>query len=111
MQKTIEKIKVIQDKLKFAQDHQKRYADANRRELDFREGDQVFLKVSPMKGVVRFRKRGKLNPHYMGPLEIHKKIRPVAYRLALTPELVNVHDVFHVSMLRRYVADPTHVLE
>ncbi|GFY91033.1 hypothetical protein Acr_07g0012290 [Actinidia rufa] len=64
-----------------------------------------------MKGVVRFGKRGKLNPYYVGPIEILEKIGPVAYRLALTPELENVHDVFHVFMLRRYIADPTHVLE
>ena len=111
VQETPEKIKAIQDKLKAAQDLQKSYANASKRELKFCESDWIFLKVSPMKGVVRFRKRGKLNPHYMGPLEIHKKIRPVAYRLALTPELVNVHDVFHISMLIRYVPYPTHVLE
>ena len=108
---TTEKIKMIQDRLKVAQDRQKSYADTNRRELEFQEGDWVFLKVSPMKGVVRFGKRGKLNPRYVGPFEILEKIGPVAYRLALTPEFSNVHDVFHVSMLRKYVADPTHVLE
>ena len=64
-----------------------------------------------MKGVVKFRKREKLNPRYVGPFEILEKIGPVAYRLALTPELANVHDVFHVSMLRRYIADPTQVLD
>ena len=70
MKKTAEKIKMIQDKLKIAQNYQKSYADANRRKLEFREGDWVFLKVSPMKGVVRFGKRGKLNLHYVGPFEI-----------------------------------------
>ncbi|XP_057495665.1 uncharacterized protein LOC130780661 [Actinidia eriantha] len=75
------------------------------------QSDWAFLKVSPMKGVVRFRKRGKLNPRYVGSFKILEKIGPIAYRLALTAELANVHDVFHVSMLRRYVADPTHVLE
>ncbi|XP_057478233.1 uncharacterized protein LOC130765750 [Actinidia eriantha] len=64
-----------------------------------------------MKGVIRFGKKGKLNPRYIGPFEVLEKIGPVAYRLALTPELANVHDVFHVSMHRKYVADPTHVLE
>ena len=108
---TTEKIKLIQDRLKVAQDRQKSYADANRRELDFQEGDWVFLKISPMKGVVRFGKKGKLNPRYVGPFEILEKIGPVAYRLALTPEFADVHDVFHVSMLRKYVADPTHVLD
>jgi hypothetical protein len=111
VQETPEIVKLIQERLKVAQDRQKSFADANRREMDFKEGDWVFLKVSPMKGVVRFGKRGKLNPRYVGPFEILEKIGPVAYRLALTPELANVHDVFHISMLRRYVADPTHVLE
>ncbi|XP_057482029.1 uncharacterized protein LOC130768958 [Actinidia eriantha] len=64
-----------------------------------------------MKGVVRFEKKGKLNPRYVGTFEILEKIGPVAYRLALTPEFANIHDVFHVSMLRKYVADTTHVLE
>ncbi|XP_057483982.1 uncharacterized protein LOC130770513 [Actinidia eriantha] len=89
----------------------KSIADANRRELDFQEGNWVFLKISPMKGVMRFGKKGKLNPRYVGPFEILEKIGPVAYRLALTLEFANIHDVFHVSMLRKYVADPTHVLE
>ena len=108
---TTKKIKMIQEKLKIAQDRQKSYADANRKELDFQEGDWVFLKISPVKGVIRFGKREKLNPHYVGPFEILEKIGPVAYRFALTPELANVHDIFHVSMLRKYVADPTQVLE
>ncbi|XP_057495682.1 uncharacterized protein LOC130780682 [Actinidia eriantha] len=64
-----------------------------------------------MKGIVSFGKKGKLNPRYVGPFEILEKIGPVAYRLALTSEFANIHDVFHVSMLRKYVADPTHVLQ
>ena len=108
---TTEKIKLIQDRLKVAQDRQKSYADANRREVDFQEGDWVFLKVSPMKGIMRFGKKGKLSPRYVGPFEILEKIGPVAYRLALTPDFANVHDVFHVSVLRKYIADPTHVLD
>ncbi|XP_058202988.1 uncharacterized protein LOC131317451 [Rhododendron vialii] len=63
-----------------------------------------------MKRVIRFRKKGKLNPRYVGPFEIIKRVGPVAYRLALTSELANVHDVFHVSMLKPYVADASHVL-
>ncbi|XP_057465119.1 uncharacterized protein LOC130754864 [Actinidia eriantha] len=106
-----EKIKLIQDRLKVAQDRQKSYADVNRREVEFQEGDWVFLKVSPMKGIMRFEKKGKLSPRYMGPFEILEKIGPVAYRLALTPDFANMHDVFHVSVLRKYIADPTHVLE
>ena len=64
-----------------------------------------------MNRVVRFGKRGKLNPHYVGPFEIMEKIGSVAYRLALTLEFANIHDVFHISMLRKYVANPTHLLK
>ena len=110
MRETTEKIKVIQERLKTAQDRQKSYADAHRRELEFEKGSRVFLKVSPMKGVVRFGKRGKLNPRYVGPFKILGRVGPVAYRLKLTPELANVHDVFHVFMLRKYIPDPSHIL-
>ncbi|KAL4026018.1 hypothetical protein IC575_014425 [Cucumis melo] len=71
----------------------------------------VFLKVAPMKGVLRFEKKGKLSPRFVGPFDILERIGSVAYRLALPPSLFAVHDVFHVSMLRRYVADPTHVVD
>ena len=63
-----------------------------------------------MKGVVRFGKRGKLNPRYIGPFEILRRVGPVAYRLKLTPELANVYDVFHVSMLRKYIPDSSHIV-
>ncbi|KAL5567803.1 hypothetical protein UlMin_024378 [Ulmus minor] len=89
---------------------QKSYADRRRRPLEFKEGDFVFLKVAPMKGVMRFGKKGKLSPRYIGPFEILEKIGKVAYKLALPSELAAVHNVFHVSMLRKYVSDPSHVL-
>jgi len=73
-------------------------------------GDHVFLRVSPMKGVMRFGKKGKLSPRYIGPFEILERIGAVAYRLALPPELSMVHPVFHVSMLRKYMPDPSHVI-
>ena len=88
------------------QSRQKSYADERRKDLEFDVGDMVFLKVAPMKGVLRFEKKGKLSPHFVGPFEILERIGPIAYRLALPPSLFAVHDVFHVSMLRRYVADP-----
>ncbi|XP_057485826.1 uncharacterized protein LOC130772097 [Actinidia eriantha] len=75
------------------------------------EGDWVFLKVSPMKGIMRFGKKGKLSPRYVGPFEILEKIGPLAYRLALTPDFANMHDVFYVSVLRKYIADLTHMLD
>ncbi|XP_052113917.1 uncharacterized protein LOC110278045 [Arachis duranensis] len=93
-----------------SQSRQKAYVDNRRRNLEFSVGDQVFLRVSPMKGVMRFGKRGKLSPRYIGPFEILDRIGAVAYRLALPPELSMIHPVFHVSMLRKYLPDPSHVL-
>ncbi|KAL4028439.1 hypothetical protein IC575_011636 [Cucumis melo] len=90
---------------------QKSYADMRRKDLEFDEGDKVFLKVAPMKGVLRFERRGNLSPRFVGPFEILERIGPVAYRLALPPSLSAVHDVFHVSMLRNYVPDPSHVVD
>ena len=80
------------------------------RDLQFQVGDQVFMRISPWKGVLRFEKKGKLSPHYMGPYEIVERIGEVAYWLRLPPELARIHDVFHVSMLRKYIVDPSHVL-
>ncbi|KAL4033049.1 hypothetical protein IC575_006134 [Cucumis melo] len=94
-----------------AQSRQKSYADVRRKDLEFEVGDMVFLKVAPMKGVLRFAKKGKLSPRFVGPFEILERIGPVAYRLALPPSFAAVHDVFHISMLRKYVADPTHVVD
>ncbi|KAL5582903.1 hypothetical protein UlMin_015345 [Ulmus minor] len=90
---------------------QKSYADKRRRPLEFQVGDSVFLKVAPMKGVMRFGKKGKLSPRFIGPFKILERIGKVAYKLALPPELSSVHNVFHVSMLKKYVSDPSHVLE
>ncbi|KAL5574279.1 hypothetical protein UlMin_023876 [Ulmus minor] len=90
---------------------QKSYADRRRRPLEFQVGDSIFLKVAPMKGVMRFGKKGKLSPRFIGPFEILERIGKVAYKLALPPELSSVHNVFHVSMLKKYVSDPSHVLE
>ncbi|KAF5474738.1 hypothetical protein F2P56_006609 [Juglans regia] len=106
-----EKISIIRKKLATAQERQKKYANQRRRELEFGIEDKVFLKVSPMKGVMRFGKKGKLSPRFIGPFEILERIGAAAYRLALPPHLSTVHNVFHVSMLRKYVPDPAHVLE
>ena len=76
----------------------------------FMEGDHVWLQVSPMKGVMRFGKKGKLSPRFVGPFEILSRVGEVAYKLALPPSLSVVHPVFHVSMLRKYVPDESHVL-
>ena len=111
VQDTTEKVNMIREFLKIANDRQKSYADNRRRDLRFEMGDQVFLRVSPWKGILRFGKRGKLSPRYIGPYEIVDKVGEVAYRLRLPSELANIHDVFHVSMLRKYIADPSHILK
>ena len=107
---TSEKVKIVCDNLKKARDRQKSYADNRRRDLQFEIGDRVFLKISPWKGVLRFGKRGKLSPRFIGPYEIVIKVGPIAYKLKLPPELSRIHDTFHVSMLRKYIIDPSHVL-
>ncbi|KAK6151020.1 hypothetical protein DH2020_015952 [Rehmannia glutinosa] len=92
------------------QSRQKSYADKRRKDLEFEAGDKVFLKVAHLKGVVRFGKKGKLRPRYIGPFEILDRIGNVAYRLALPPEHASVHNVFHISMLRKYISDPSHII-
>nr|GEX91852.1 putative reverse transcriptase domain-containing protein [Tanacetum cinerariifolium] len=86
---------------------EKSYADKRRKPLEFRVGDYVLLKVSPWKGVLRFRKKGKLAPRFVGPIETIKKVGHVAYRLDLPEELNGVHDTFHVLNLKKCLADPT----
>ena len=153
VQVTTDNVKVIRDRLKITQDRQRSYVDKRRRDLEFQVGDQVFMRISPWKGVLRFRKKGKLSPHYMGPYEIveralefkvgdHvflkvmpkrgvirfgkrgklssryigpfevlKRVGAVAYRLALSQSLSSVHEAFHVSMLRKYTLDSTHIVD
>ena len=81
------------------------------RPLEFEVGGHVFLKVMPKIRVVRFSKRGKLSSRFIGPFEILERVGTVAYRLALPPSMLGVHEVFHVSMLRRYTLDPAHVMD
>ncbi|GJU35804.1 putative reverse transcriptase domain-containing protein [Tanacetum coccineum] len=107
VQDTTEKISQIKDRLKVACDRQKSYADKKRKPLEFNVGDYVLLKVSPWKGVVHFGKKGKLAPRFVGPFEIGEKVGLVAYRLRLPEELNGVHDAFHVSNLKKCLADPT----
>lgn len=99
VQETTDKIQQIRERLKVARDRQKSYADRRRKPLEFTVGDKVLLKVSPWKGVVRFGKRGKLSPRFVGPFKIIQRIGPVAYQLELPEEMNGVHDVFHVSNL------------
>ncbi|GKA07264.1 putative reverse transcriptase domain-containing protein [Tanacetum coccineum] len=105
IQETTDKIVQIKERLKTARDRQKSYADNQQKPLEFSVGDKVLLKVSPRKGVVCFGKRSKLSPRYVGPFEIIERVGPVAYRLRLPQELVGVHDTFHVSNLKKCLAD------
>ncbi|GJS86033.1 putative reverse transcriptase domain-containing protein [Tanacetum coccineum] len=105
VQETTDKVVLIKERLKAARDRKKSYADNRRKPLEFEVGDHVLLKVSPWKGVIRFRKKGKLASRYVGPIEILERIGRVAYRLRLPQELSNVHDTFHVSNLKKFLAD------
>ncbi|GKD63168.1 putative reverse transcriptase domain-containing protein [Tanacetum coccineum] len=107
VQETTEKISQIKDRLKVVRDCQKSYADKRRKPLEFSVGDFFLLKVSPWKGVIRFGKKGKLAPRFVGPFEITKRIGLVAYRLRLPEELNGVHDTFHMSNRKKCLADPT----
>nr|GFC94211.1 putative reverse transcriptase domain-containing protein [Tanacetum cinerariifolium] len=84
---------------------QKSYADLKRKPMKFHVGDKVMLKVSPWKGVVRFGKRGKLNPRYVGPFNVLERVRDVTYKLDLPEELSRVHNTFHVSNMKKCHAD------
>lgn len=111
VRKTTNVVKKIYQRMMVAQSRQKIDVDNMRKPLKFEISDKVFLKVAPMKGVMRFGKKDKLSTRYIGPYEILDKIEDVAYRLALSPTLAKVHNVFHVSILRKYISDPSHVLE
>ena len=108
---TSEKVSLILQRLLTAQSWQKSYADVRRRPLEFEVADHVFFKVMSKKGVVRFGKRMKLLLRFIRPSEILERVGTVAYRLALPPSMTGVHEVFHVSMLRRYTPDPAHVVD
>ncbi|GJW44068.1 putative reverse transcriptase domain-containing protein [Tanacetum coccineum] len=102
---TTEKVIQIKRRMQAAHDRQKSYADLKRKPMEFQVGDRVMLKVSPWKGVVRFGKRGKLNPRYVGPFKVLEKIGTVTYKLELPQELSKVHNTFHVSNLKKCYSD------
>ena len=110
LQQINEQVKLIREKIQASQDRQKSYYDRRRKPLDFQEEEHVFLKVSPVTGVGRALKSRKLTPKYLGLYQILKKVGPIAYQIALPPSLSNLHPVFHVSQLRRYNPDPSHIL-
>ncbi|XP_058005453.1 uncharacterized protein LOC131181413 [Hevea brasiliensis] len=102
---------LIRERLKIAFSRQKSYAYPRRKDVEFIVGDYVFLKVSSLKGVIRFEKKGKFAPRYIGPFEITDRMRAVTYRLELLSSLSHVHPVFHISILKKYVPNPSHVLQ
>ncbi|KAK2415814.1 hypothetical protein QL285_038265 [Trifolium repens] len=111
IQETTLKIKSIREKMKVAQSRQKSYAKRRRRMLKFEEGDHVFLRVTPKLGLRGIFKTKKLCPRYIGPYQILRRVGPIAYQLALPRSMSGLHDVFHVSQLRKYIPDPFQAVE
>ena len=111
IREAMEKVSMIIDWMRTALSRQKSYADPKRKDVHFAVSDHIFLKVSPMRGIMRFGKRGKLSPRFIDPFEILEKIGNVAYRLALPPNMSHVHSIFHILMLQKYMSDPSHILE
>ena len=109
IKETEEKVIMITERLKVATDRQKLSDNIKRKDIRYEIGENQFLKVSPWKKVMRLGKKGKLSPRLIGPYEKIEKVGSLAYRLALPPDLEKIHNVFHVSLLRRYRSDPSHV--
>ncbi|KAL8097505.1 hypothetical protein AgCh_030581 [Apium graveolens] len=111
VQQMKEKVETIQKRLIAAQDRQAKYANQERKDVQFETGDKILLKISPWKGLTRFGKKGKLSPRYIGPFEVLRQVGKVAYELALPPQMQHLHNVLHVSLLKKYNADASHVIE
>jgi hypothetical protein len=106
IQEAEDQVRIIRENLRVAQTRQKSYADNRRRLLEFKEGDNVYLKVSPIRGMRRFKVKGKLSPRFIGPFLILKQVGEVAYQLELPDHLADVHDVVHVSQLKKCLRVP-----
>jgi hypothetical protein len=106
IQEAEEQVRMIRENLRVAQTRQKSYADNRRRPLEFEEGDYVYLKVSPLRGMKRFKVKGKLSPSYIGPFMIFRQVGEMAYQLELPASLSDVHNVFHVSQLKKCLRIP-----
>ncbi|XP_020700228.1 uncharacterized protein LOC110112373 [Dendrobium catenatum] len=102
---SVMKINLIKERLKAAQDRQQKYYNQKHRLVEFQVGDFVYLKVSPMKGVSRFGRVRKLNLRYVGPFEIIERIGNSAYKLLLSDHMSDIHNMFHVSYLRKWISD------
>jgi hypothetical protein len=105
-----ENVKQIQANILAAQSRQKSYTDKRCSPLEFEVGDRVYLRVSPIKGVCRFGIKRKLSPRYIGPYPIIDKYRPTSYQVELPAKLSKVHNVFHVSQLKKCLKSPTDVV-
>nr|GEV42438.1 retrotransposable element Tf2 [Tanacetum cinerariifolium] len=110
IQEPTKKIIQIRQRLQAARDRQRSYANVRRKPLEFQVGDRVMLKLSPQKGVIRFEKQGKLNPRYIGPFKILKRVGPVTYTIELPKELSNVNSTFYISNLKKSLPDESHVI-
>jgi hypothetical protein len=106
LQEAERQVYMVRENIRVAQSRQKSYANHRRRELSFEVGDFVYLRVSPMRDLRRFKVRGKLTPRFIGPFKILEKRGKVAYQLELLPQLCDVHDVFHVSQLNKCLRVP-----
>jgi hypothetical protein len=106
IQEAEEQVCIITENLRVAQTRQKSYADNRRRPLEFDEGDHVYLKMSPLRGMRRFKVKGKLSPRVIGPFKVFRRVGEVAYQLELPEHLADVHDVFHVSQLKKCLRVP-----
>ena len=100
-----EKVKLIRDSLKVSHSRQKSYADSKRKEVVYEIRDRVYLRVSPLRGVKHFEVKGKLAPRFVGPYRVLESMGEVAYKLELLEGLLGVHDVFHVSQLKKCSGD------
>jgi hypothetical protein len=101
-----EQVCIITENLRLAQTMQKSYADSRRRPLEFEEGDHVYLKVSPFCGMRRFIIKGKLSPRFIGPFRVFRQVEEMAYQIELPDNLSDVHNVFHVSQLKKCIHAP-----
>ncbi|KAK6121018.1 hypothetical protein DH2020_045237 [Rehmannia glutinosa] len=107
---SIPKVDLVQEAMEKAQSRQKSYADKRRKDLEFEVGDEVFLRLSPRKGLINPKKGDKLSPRYIGPYKILQRIGKLAYRLELPAPYAGMHDVFHVLRLNKYQPDPEHII-
>jgi hypothetical protein len=106
IQEAGEQVRIIQENLRVAQTRQKSYTDNRRRPLEFEDGDHVYLKMSPLRGMRRFKVKGKLSPRFIGPFRVFRRVGEMTYQLELPASLSDVHNVFHVSQLKKCLRVP-----